>query len=553
MKRFDVWYQHASEKVLKDFHYASAFKKQMETLKLHAAKNEYESIQIIISSQIDINNYQLKVSNLYSDNHTFSEKNIKIYHQKYIEITENAPQQAQKLTGFYPDALLPMDTAIEFKENKVGKNNNQGIWITLYIPKGQAHGIYKGEFELIIDEQKQSIPIALEVWDFEIPTEVHIKSDYVIGHHGLIFGERDASTKMYRTYVEKLLEFRLAPHRLVMFNHKNAVTPEAFIEELRYLDSLENRYLSTIVLPIYNDDGGIDVKHYYNFTKALAVASFEDERNYFKRAAAYLGFIDEPHLNQTWDQANFISRQYEEIKHSLADEINNIYPESTFKASVIDSMRRVGNFVTSYIDDKLPDIVNWCPHFNKVRTKELIDKYFEKGYENWIYTCGGYGDVPSLVIDHKNINLRLIPWMQRRYGFTGSLFWDTTVYHAGEFRMESHHGHRKDIDPYKDAQRVSKDSGDGYIFYPGRPYNIFGPVETVRLHALRDGNEEYEYLLLLENLYTQNNRDARPLLEKIYNKLFTGVVGHSNGFELELARIEVAKLIIDAKNGIFKE
>ena len=41
-------------------------------------------------------------------------------------------------------------------------------------------------------------------------------------------------------------------------------------------------------------------------------------------------------------------------------------------------------------------------------------------------------------------------------------------------------------------------NGGGYLFYPGAPCGIDGPVASMRLKNLRDGMEDYEYFVLLE-------------------------------------------------------
>jgi hypothetical protein len=43
-------------------------------------------------------------------------------------------------------------------------------------------------------------------------------------------------------------------------------------------------------------------------------------------------------------------------------------------------------------------------------------------------------------------------------------------------------------------------NGEGSLVYPARPVGYDGVVPTIRLKALRDGIEDYEYLALLERL-----------------------------------------------------
>ena len=41
-------------------------------------------------------------------------------------------------------------------------------------------------------------------------------------------------------------------------------------------------------------------------------------------------------------------------------------------------------------------------------------------------------------------------------------------------------------------------NGEGSLFYPGKDAGIDGPVASIRLKNLRDGMEDYEYFVLLQ-------------------------------------------------------
>src|SRR5690554_1767639 len=141
---YKIWYRNSTDKILQDYHYDDLFKEQVKQLKVYSAKNEYESFQILITPNKDINAYQIVVHDLYCKNERFNKENIEILNQKYVEVPETSPRQSHNLTGFYPDALLPMDVAIEYGENKINKANNQGIWLSIYTPTNQKPGVYKG-------------------------------------------------------------------------------------------------------------------------------------------------------------------------------------------------------------------------------------------------------------------------------------------------------------------------------------------------------------------------------------------------------------------------
>ena len=60
--------------------------------------------------------------------------------------------------------------------------------------------------------------------------------------------------------------------------------------------------------------------------------------------------------------------------------------------------------------------------------------------------------------------------------------------------------------------------GDGFLFYPGSPVEIEGPIETVRLHRLRDAIEKYKYLEHLNHLYNQKGINKKCILSYLVNK-----------------------------------
>jgi hypothetical protein len=70
--------------------------------------------------------------------------------------------------------------------------------------------------------------------------------------------------------------------------------------------------------------------------------------------------------------------------------------------------------------------------------------------------------------------------------------------------------------------RLYGGNGDGTLFYPGRPDTIGGttqiPVESIRLKLIREGLEDYEYLLLLASRSSRKN--VATSVDKIIRKTF---------------------------------
>ena len=85
--------------------------------------------------------------------------------------------------------------------------------------------------------------------------------------------------------------------------------------------------------------------------------------------------------------------------------------------------------------------------------------------------------------------------MAAEYDVIGNLNWGVNSY--GE--------NTEDYYQYVGDQRAR---GEGYIFYPGAEYGIYGPVETLRLHTYRDGIEEFEFFYALKEIYKNSGLSA---------------------------------------------
>jgi hypothetical protein len=95
---------------------------------------------------------------------------------------------------------------------------------------------------------------------------------------------------------------------------------------------------------------------------------------------------------------------------------------------------------------------------------------------------------PSYMVDHTAIRNRIMGWQAYRYDLSGELYFDVNYAYGNS-------------DPWV-TQLQFGGNGDGTLYYPGRPSDIGGtthiPIESIRLKQIRDGLEDYEYLLLLE-------------------------------------------------------
>ena len=140
----------------------------------------------------------------------------------------------------------------------------------------------------------------------------------------------------------------------------------------------------------------------------------------------------------------------------------------------------------------------WCPLFSLHR-QESAAKRLAHGETIWTYTALCQGPpTPWWHIDFPLLNYRVPAWMAWRDGMKGLLYWGGMSYW------------RQTEDPWTRApfytgnghpQQGSKGIvffGEGSLVYPARAVGYDGIVPTIRLKALRDAIEDYEYLAILQ-------------------------------------------------------
>jgi hypothetical protein len=141
----------------------------------------------------------------------------------------------------------------------------------------------------------------------------------------------------------------------------------------------------------------------------------------------------------------------------------------------------------------------WCPLFGFIH-EPSIKRVQRQGDDVWSYTAlcqkaPSYHpdyervkkeDPPYWQIDFPVTGYRIAPWLNRRYGVTGLLYWTTVCWTSPERNPWDNPGFRV------------RYNGEGALFYPGEDAGIDGPIASIRLKNLRDGMEDYEYFAILE-------------------------------------------------------
>jgi len=112
------------------------------------------------------------------------------------------------------------------------------------------------------------------------------------------------------------------------------------------------------------------------------------------------------------------------------------------------------------------------------------------GDEVWWCVCCWPSDHPNLFLDYPAIDARIIGWLSWKLGVSGFEYWSAAAWGKNTRPIEA-------VESAWAAKTFGEYNGDGCLLYPGPDGAI---LSSIRLEALRDGFEDYEYLVILRGL-----------------------------------------------------
>ena len=556
----EIWSTYSTEKILQNEYERYEDVRFGAAVTVEACKGEYESSQLILTAKQDIRDYTVSVSDL-SDGagNTFSAENILVYHEKYIEIA-NLYEGNGAVAGMYPDALLPIEKAVEYGENTIASGNNQGVYLTFNVPVGQEAGTYTGSLTVTYDGAEQSVPVTLTVHDVTVSQTTHTQSKFNVtfAHY---LGELNSTQDMLDSYISVMAEYRISPG-LIMFGNDSNYSDESIAAYAKKAYELlqENPKMSTFAVPTptMTDSGtGLPTLNGSTFEKYLhaiidvALESYDAHSqtgfDLISYAICTVSIIDEPDLNNTLDRVPGVANQFENAisgsKQYLRAQANEKGISKEFADEIEGSLEDfplIVSMTTAWApDEDVADIITSCPLISLYDTAAQRDVYAQQ-QQRWIYTCNQpTSPYPTYHIDDTLVSARSLSWMMSEYDITGNFYWAADLYqkYVGS-------GTYLPIDDYYGtAERYERANGDGYLLYPGAPYGMDEPLPSLRLEAIRDGAEEYELWYALHENYEEAGYDRTDIQRKVSSLIYQNAKVVSTSERMQLARQAVISLL----------
>ena len=177
----------------------------------------------------------------------------------------------------------------------------------------------------------------------------------------------------------------------------------------------------------------------------------------------------------------------------------------------------ITRMLTEQVEPELiggPDI--WCAVSNQYK-HEPAEERRRHGEKFWWYVCTGpKAPYCTLFIDHPGTELRVWLWQTWQRNIEGILVWQTNYWTSSAAYPDRENPQNPYEDPmgWRSGYSTPKGekrpwgNGDGRFIYPPEAAAdahssgpvLEGPVDSIRWEMLRDGIEDYEYLVILRKL-----------------------------------------------------
>lgn len=351
------------------------------TISIEGARNEVETAQLILNVKNNLNNkYYVNIEPFIHEDGAYKipANAVEISRQLYQNVETNWTDLAYFNTaqyhglredpelGWWPDALLPFDLAIDSWENYLDTANgeNNGLFFRFRIPEDAVPGIYTSNVVIrIVGEDTLVVPVRLSVYNINLPHESHSKYtmfvnnteiEYVYGkaasysdgrHYGTAYemlADRGIGGGLpaliwqmndLPQYIEEAkknaMDDRIAAYYLpncyqtVTCEFKLKYTKKSFFGT----QSTAYEYVEFNNMPVfsakdsfYEGDTSIILPGYETLLTELVKAS-TDECDLLKKVVVYFGLADEPYKNSDAQLQNVVCENT--LRKSIKEVLKN--------------------------------------------------------------------------------------------------------------------------------------------------------------------------------------------------------------------------------------
>ena len=472
---------------------------------------------------------------------------------------------------FYPDIAIPLELESPFN---IAADQNQSIWVDIYVPSSVPAGIYSGTIVVNADEMAaRSIPVELEVMPFSLPDEPSLKTMLVIS----------PAEDMAKRYVG--VEYPSDPDDLVVMKH---------VTDLHY--QMAHRHRIELIEDAddnINDQPQADMLPRFNgelFTAENGYAgpgTGTGNKVYSIGLYGSWGWQDEGEASMwahTDNWVNWFTANAPDVDYFLylIDESDN-FPQIEQWSEWINNNPGSGSQMPSFATtDFIAGMLNApslnipCGSANLYSfPPDVAEQYAQQIINDpnkrlWNYN-GSRPFNGTAATEEDGIAFRVTAWAQFKKHIERWFIWEGTYYNnyqggMGEtnvFQSAFTFGAISGFDEVYGETGWNYSNGDGVLYYPGtdmvypeESYNLPGPFASLRLKHWRRGIQDGDYLTLA---YSYNPQAVDSIVNNIIPKvlwdyeatepsdptwIITGISWSTDPDVWEAARRQLARIIM---------
>jgi len=441
----------------------------LSSIALSGARGETVDTQVVVQGPAGgLTNVNVSATALTGPNGvTLPASNVTLYREYYLAVTGTASYGGGSNpplgSGTYAEPLIPFNdpetgaalcsssATLKACNASVSAGQNQPYWIDISIPHGATNspaGTYTGSVTISSSQGSATIPVSLTVWNFELPMQPSELSLWTLWP--------PASGNTTTTLARALM--------------RNKV--------MSWYDVAGNA--SSDVANMGLNRSGLDNYYYIGIQCNGGYSSIPSTSQINTAAANFPAGLD--------------------LDFYMADELNgctgDYSPIKTLAANAHAANPSVKTMLTLNATD--PNLYGSVDHWVLL---DSLQKWptlpFTAGGDLWSYTScnAGYGNTPEWMVDYPPINERIqAGFLNFAQGATGLLYYRADGWTAGNAI-----GSWDNVDTTACGSGLGR-PGDGIFVYPPAPIASTESAPGIRLKAIRDGIQDYEYAQMLKNL-----------------------------------------------------
>ena len=179
---------------------------QCDRVTIRSAANERQSFQLLLNAKSnDVTLNGVEVADLTGSGHMIPSSAVSVRRVEYVPIKKSSYITPAKFLGEIGDPLVPVferSRTRESSDSEVSRlllrhGSTTALWFTVSVAPGTRPGMYSGEVTLrLAGADSVSLPLSLEVYDFELPEYSTIRSNLGLQYVSKLLSNRDDARNM---------------------------------------------------------------------------------------------------------------------------------------------------------------------------------------------------------------------------------------------------------------------------------------------------------------------------------------------------------------------